>query len=205
MTDDTTQMAHRARALSYALSLLSGRGGEREGRDATGAVTVRLSASGATESIALSDGWQLRLPAGQVAAAVTEAATAARRDAFTDVMRAISDLPASIDDVEVPADYQLRAPSYPTSPEAFIAAAPSLRELSTSLDQAQGLVDALKASGPPTESTLLATPENPIVFRTDAAGAVLECAIDPSWAKGVRANSLNDELCSALTRHLEGN
>jgi hypothetical protein len=39
MTDDTTQMAHRTRALSYALSLLSGRGGEREGRDATGAVT----------------------------------------------------------------------------------------------------------------------------------------------------------------------
>jgi hypothetical protein len=202
MTDDTTRMTHRAQALSYALSLLTG--GGREGRDATGVVAVRLTAAGATESIALSEGWQLRLPADKVAAAVTDAAKAAKRDAFTDAMRAISELPDSIDDVVVPADFAPPAPSHPVSLETLLGAAPDLDRLNASLDHAQGLVDAVTSTGAPTESSLSATPDEPVVFRTDAAGAILECAIDPTWAKAVRASALNDELWTAFTKHLGG-
>ncbi len=203
MTDDTTRMTQRAQVLSYALSLLAG-GGAREGRDATGVVAVRLTAAGATESIALSEGWQLRLPADKVAAAVTDAAKAAKRDAFTDAMRAISELPDSIDDVVVPADFTPPAPSHPVSWETLLGAAPDLDRLNASLDHAQGLVDAVKSTGAPTESSLNATPDDPVVFRTDPAGAILECAIDPTWAKGVRASALNDELWTAFTKHLGG-
>lgn len=203
MTDDTTQLTHRAQALSYALSLLTD-GGAREGRDATGVVAVRLTASGATESIELSDGWQLRLPADKVAAAVTDAARAARRDAFTDAMRAISELPDSIDDVVVPAGFTPPAPPRPMSSDALLNTPPDLDGLNASLDHAQGLVDAVTSAGAPRESTLAATPETPVVFRTDAAGAILECAIDPTWLKGVRASALSDELWTAFTTHRGG-
>jgi hypothetical protein len=175
----------------------------RSGSDTTRSVTVHADERGRTVGIDLADGWKLRLAPDRVAAAITEAASALRRQGLMGSLAVLAELPEELGDVQVPADYEAPVPAMvvPQTPEELIASAPSIDSVLASLRDAQVKIAAVRTGSP----LASAEPEsdNPVIFSTDTSGGVISCSIDPRWVKGVRPDALSHELSQALTRHLE--
>lgn len=197
------EQERRLRALMYALDLMRGTPTARSESDITGSVTVHADERGRTIGIDLADGWKLRLAPDRVAAAITEAASALRRQALMGSLAVLAELPEELGDVQVPADYEAPVPAMvvPQTPEELIASAPSIDSVLASLRDAQVTIAAVRTGAP------LASAEpdedNPVIFTTDTSGGIISCSIEATWLKGVRPDALGYELSQALTRHLE--
>lgn len=201
--DITVELEHKSRALSYVLSLMAPQGA-RTGQDSTRSVTVSLDESGRTTDLQLAFGWTNRIEQSDLAAAIDEAARAARQQNLDDFVEAIGNLPDDLADVRVPTGFE--APQPPASAPLTQVTQQGVEDLLQSAHELEAQMDALAASAP-TGDVQLAAPEptadHPVTFLTDGHGGLLQIRIDDEWLAGMVDDEIGDALNGYLMEHLE--